>query len=159
MTKNLPSETNYQLYLARLLLQSLEREINSQTLSERLLLDAWGEGVVLHLHRCITKFWQELIDQHRVFDLPSFDNALEYMDSDSWPADFREIRHLANNGWLSALLSAQPTGGVMQALPTHSDVIQVTSLADASYSLRDLQQWYRACDELIDRLRGSGQEW
>lgn len=153
MSSRLSAQTNHHLYLAKLVRQDLELKLVAPTLSESLLLDAWGQAMLWHLHATYRALVAELADKAKR-DLGEVEFILaagEAVVVDSLPAELREIADLQRKGWLLAMLHASrdaTTPGVVSV-----DPLALKEVSTHHFGIDELSFWFVSMDRLIDRFR------
>lgn len=153
MSSRLGSLTNHHLYLAKLLRQELELKLAASTMSESLLLDAWGQAVLWHLHATYRALVAELAEKAKR-DLADVEHVLAIGDAavvDCLPAELREIADLQRTGWLHAMLHASRDARAPVA--TSVDPLALKEVPTQYFGVDELMHWYASMDRLIDRFR------
>ncbi len=153
MATRLGAQTNHHLYLAKLLLQDLQRKLQAGEMAETLLLDAWGQAVVWHLQDTFQALIAELAEKAKR-DLDTVVQVLESDDVDAidqLPAELRELQDLCRRGWLRDLLGAsrEQVQGAVQNI----DPLALREVSQQHYGSEELSAWFVAFDALIDRFR------
>ena len=97
---------NHSLYLAKILLSAWDREADSESLSERVLCQAYLPAVRLHL---LDAYGWFLLDVVGVAELPqrpphSCDDLPAPPTGKALPGEISEFRQLENEGWLADLV-------------------------------------------------------
>ena len=153
MATRLGAQTNHHLYLAKLLLQDLQRKLQAGEMVESLLLDAWGQAVVWHLQDTYHALVAELAEKAKR-DLSAVQLVLEGDDVDAidqLPAELRELQDLSRRGWLRGLLDAsrEQSQGTAQTV----DPLALREVSQQHFGSEELKSWFAAFDALIDRFR------
>ncbi|HSG61917.1 MAG TPA: DUF6586 family protein [Pseudomonadales bacterium] len=153
MSVRLSAQTNHQLYLAKLMLQDLQRKLREGLHPESVLLDAWGQAVVWHLQAAYRALVKELADKAKQ-DLPHVLLALDGNDLaaiDALPAELRELADLKRRSWLGQLLVADRDQPMQTALVV--DPLALREVSQHYFGVDELTMWFSAFDGLIDRFR------
>ena len=153
MSSRLSSLTNHHLYLAKLVRQDLELKLAAPMMSETLLLDAWGQAMLWHLHATYRALVAELADKAKR-DLIEVEQMLaggEAAMVDSLPAELREIAELQRRGWIYAMLHARRDTASPRVISV--DPLALNEVPAHHFGVDELNSWFVSMDRLIDRFR------
>lgn len=161
------STVNQRLYFARLHLDWLKRELDSEQLPAMTVEQALGESLLFHLCRTYQTYLLEVAETYALFP-QQLENATAFKvllaEQGKSSAQANELAALECSGsWLSAMLQSSTSALLpAQAVPAKGSiaVIQIESTNDAGASNTELLGSYLdKLAALIENQRGHLEEW
>lgn len=174
MNELYPARTNQKLSFVRLHLEALERAQQSSSWDKHGLIESYNESVLFHLKGALNAFVREIGERYRLdvvnVDSPAqLQRQLEQTGQES--PELNELMLLAErqDSWLGRLerayaacwsASDRRKGAGSERSLSEIHVMQINpDHAEDGELLTELRQWFAALEELVERLRGTLQEW
>lgn len=160
-------QVNQRLYFAALHLDTQERLVAEQQLPRRVIEQAFGESIVMHLVLAYRHYLGELAEAYAVTcSAPQRAADLQQAISAAGKAaaECQELAALEQPGhWLHTLQQAFAALGTVPtsaaAVPRSGDTIPLQPVAGALPDTQQLRQLYTELQAVIDNQRTRLQEW